>query len=65
MSEGAAREPANTGVTERPPAAPTQPHRPRRGRTTRSKMRRGYEDKMRRPAEDKSMGWDLYGSAPA
>ncbi len=59
------REPAGRGVVERPPAAPTQPRRPRRGRTTRSKMRRGYEDKMRRPVEDKSPGWDLYGSAPA
>ncbi len=30
-------------------------------------MRRGYADKAIRSAdyEDKSMGWDLYGSAPA
>jgi hypothetical protein len=65
MSEGAAREPAGAGVVERPPAAPTQPRRPRRGSTARSKMRRGYADKMLRPAEDKSQDWDLYGSAPA
>jgi len=46
-------------------APPPPPRRSRRGRTARSKMRRGYADKMRRPVEDKSMGWDLYGSAPA
>jgi hypothetical protein len=46
-------------------ASPPPPRRSRRGRTARSKMRRGYADKMRRPAEDKSMGWDTYGSAPA
>ena len=52
---------------ERAPASPPPPRRGRRGRTTRSKMRRGYQDKMVRPADyaDKSQGWDTYGSAPA
>ena len=66
----AVREAAVREAPERAPAPPTpprRPRRPRRGRTHRSKQRRGYQDKMVRPADyaDKSQGWDTYGSAPA
>lgn len=67
MSESAVREPvAPAESLDRGAAAVARPpRRPRRGRTVRSKMRRGYADKMLRPAEDKAQGWDQYGSAPA
>ena len=62
MRAAAAEEAPARGPAPPPPRRPARPSAQHR-----RKMRRRYADKMLRSPmyEDKSQGWDLFGSAPA